>query len=85
MSERIVVTRLRFFGDVILTLPMIEHIRERRPDARIEYVVSSAFAELLRDVPGVARVHALPAGAGLRETLSLASELRARASTDSTC
>lgn len=53
---RILVVKLSSLGDVVQTLPVVHDLRARFPDARIDWVVEEAFADLLRTTPGVARV-----------------------------
>ena len=74
--ERIVVTRLRFLGDVILTLPLLDALRSLFPQARIEYLLSAPFDQLLIGHPSIDQVHVLPAKPGWRDSLSLVQEFR---------
>jgi hypothetical protein len=54
--RKLLVTRLRFMGDVILTTPLLQSIREKYPAARITYLTEAAFAPLLSDHPAVDEV-----------------------------
>lgn len=76
-EERIVVSRLRFLGDVVLSTPTLEVLREARPRATIEYVTCTPFAAVLAHHPAVDRVLTLPMDAGLGDTLALVRALRA--------
>jgi len=75
VTQRLVVSRLRFLGDVILTTPVLEALRAHRPDARIEYVCESAFAPLLDHHPHVDRVHPVARAGGLVATWRAARAL----------
>ncbi len=70
------VTRLRFLGDVVMTTPMLETLRDALPDARIEYLTYEAYAPALDGNPNVDRVITMPPKAGVRDTLRVIRELR---------
>jgi ADP-heptose:LPS heptosyltransferase len=48
MVENILLIRLKSMGDVVLTLPAVNAIRENFPDAKITYLTSKENAGLLR-------------------------------------
>lgn len=48
---RILVTRLRFLGDIVMTTPVVEALKERYPGARIHYLAASAYADVLEENP----------------------------------
>ncbi len=73
----VLVIRYSALGDVVLATSVLEPLRARFPDARIEWVTSPAYAPLLEGLPGLARVHRLGRG-GLREAVELAVKLRGR-------
>ena len=74
--ERIVVSRLRFLGDVVLSTPALEALRAARPKATIEYLTFEAFAPVLAHHPAVDRVLTMPSGAGPWATLAVVRALR---------
>lgn len=76
MIPRIVVSRLRHLGDVILTTPVLEALGEAYPEASIDYLTQEAFAPVLQRHPRVDRVLTLPAGAGIRDTFRTVRALR---------
>ncbi len=73
--ERILVTRLRYLGDVVLSTPLLAALREAVPQARIEYLTLAPYAPVLWHHPWVDAVHALPEGAGPVSMLKMARRL----------
>jgi len=49
--KKILVIRLSSIGDILLTTPLLRILRRRFPKARIDFVIKSRFAELLRHNP----------------------------------
>jgi len=45
--ERILITELRYFGDVLLTTPLIGFLRKKYPNARIDALVYHSTREML--------------------------------------
>ena len=74
--HRVLVTRLRWLGDVVMSTPMLEVLRERLPHATIEYMTYPFFAPALQGHPGCDRVLTLPSKAGPRATLAITKQLR---------
>jgi ADP-heptose:LPS heptosyltransferase len=62
--RRILVTRLRQIGDVILTLPVVDALRRAHPGARIDYLAESLPAQAAVGHPAIERVHRLGRGPG---------------------
>lgn len=62
MSEplNILLIRLSSLGDIILTTPAIRALRERYPDARIDYVVGDRFVSALSEHPEIGRLLVFP-------------------------
>lgn len=52
----ILLVKLSSLGDVVQTLPVLHDVHARFPDARIDWVVEEAFADLVRRAHGVERV-----------------------------
>ena len=50
---RILVTRLRYLGDVILTTPAVAALKSRYPEARIDYLTEEAYAPVLDRNPHI--------------------------------
>lgn len=49
--NRILISRLKFIGDVVLTTPVIRAVRERYPDAHIAYLGEKNAVSLLENNP----------------------------------
>ncbi|HEU4928475.1 MAG TPA: glycosyltransferase family 9 protein, partial [Candidatus Krumholzibacteria bacterium] len=75
-DDRVLVTRLNYLGDVVLSLPLVEALHARWPGIEIDYLARRPGADLLAGDPRFARVFAV--GDGLASTLTLISDLRAR-------
>lgn len=77
--RRILVSRLRQIGDVILSLPLVDALRERFPDAEIDYLAESAPAQAALGHPALRRVmsYAPSAWPGLPAPPDLMVRLRA--------
>jgi heptosyltransferase-3 len=64
---RILITRLRYLGDVILTTPAITAVKRRYPRAEIYYLAEYPYADILRGHPDLAGI--LTLGSGIRGTI----------------
>jgi ADP-heptose:LPS heptosyltransferase len=74
--RRIVVTRLRFLGDIVLSTPVLAALREGFPHASIEYLADSAYLPVLERHPALDRLHPLPRGSGPGQVLRVVRQLR---------
>ncbi len=54
--RKILLIRLAYIGDVIMTLPVIAPLKEAFPEAEIHFLTSSAASPLLDSYPGLDRV-----------------------------
>jgi lipopolysaccharide heptosyltransferase II len=73
-SPRVLMTRLRYLGDVILTTPAIADLKARYPEAEIHYCTERAYAEILegnRSLSGI-----IPLDRGARGMIEAVAELR---------
>lgn len=76
---RILVSRLQYLGDVILTLPAVRAIKQEYPDAKIDYLARADGAAVLAGDPLFDRVLKVPeSGDGAMATVRLIAELRRR-------
>lgn len=74
---KILVTRLRFLGDIVLCTPLLQRLREAHPDARIDFLGASPHVDVLRHHDAVDTLHVLGARASNAEMLGMARRLRA--------
>ena len=76
---RVLLVKTSSLGDVVANLPVVADILRWSPDARIDWVVEEAFADVVRLHPGVARVIVVAQRRWRKRLLSAASwaELRA--------
>lgn len=63
-AVRILATRLRYLGDVILTTPAVAALKARYPRAEIWYLVEEPYAAVLEGNPDLAGIIALRRGPG---------------------
>ncbi|HSG27879.1 MAG TPA: hypothetical protein VLA34_05315, partial [Candidatus Krumholzibacterium sp.] len=50
---RILVTRLRFLGDIIISTAAVACLRKRYPEADIYYLAEVPYAEILEENPDI--------------------------------
>lgn len=74
--ESILILRLSAIGDVVLTTPLIRALRRRFPNARIDFVIKQAFAELVEHNPHLNRVHRVEPVTGFKGLMQLGMQLR---------
>ncbi len=67
---RILVTRLRYLGDVILTTPAVAALKARYPAAEIDYATELPYADVLTGNPHIGRVICLS-----RDSMRAAGEI----------
>jgi lipopolysaccharide heptosyltransferase II len=72
----ILVSRLRFLGDVILTTPLLRNLRLHFPKATIAYLTEDAYAPVLENSPYLNVTYSLPRDASLGDQWRLITELR---------
>ena len=72
-GDRVLVTRLDYLGDVVLSLPLVDALRAQFPGVEIDYLARRPGADLLAGDERFARVLALEAGvlAGVRTARAL--------------
>ncbi len=76
--QRILVSRLRFLGDVLLTTPLVRRLREVFPHAEIVYLTEAAYAPLLAHNPHLDEVLAFSPRASAAAQAQLYRSLRRR-------
>ncbi len=75
---RILLTRLLYLGDVVLTLPVIDALQSRFPNCEIDYLTRPPADALLRADSRLSQVFTLPAGQSLRDATAMIAALRKR-------
>jgi len=75
---RILVTRLQYLGDVILTLPLVDSIKKRFPHAEIDYLCKPPASELLATDARFTNVFTLLPDQSLGGSIALIQRLRSR-------
>ena len=85
MVQRVLVTKLRHHGDVLLASPVFQVLRNRLPHAEIDALVYSETRDMLEGHPAIARIHGIDRawkhqGAALQaqREFALLRELRGR-------
>jgi len=58
--ERVLISRLRFIGDVVLTTPVIKALKKRYPEASLHYLTEAGPAAVLTHNPHLEEVIVLP-------------------------
>jgi len=71
---RILVTRLRYLGDVILTTPALAALAKRYPAAEIHYLAEAPYVSVLEGNPHLSGV--IPLRPGVRGSLEAVSAMR---------
>jgi ADP-heptose:LPS heptosyltransferase len=74
--RRVLLIRPRYLGDICLTLPALEAVRDACPHAEIGYVVEEESAPLLEGDPRIARLFVVRRQPGASGTLKLVGALR---------
>ncbi len=57
--KRILVIRTDRIGDVVLTLPVIDALKDCYPEATIDFLVNKRVYELISDYPNINKVHSI--------------------------
>ena len=75
-GDRVLVTRLNYLGDVVLSLAMVDALRRAHPGIEIDYLTRDPAASLITPDARFARVFVWRAG--MRSALSMVATLRSR-------
>ena len=73
-SLKILVTRLRYLGDVILTTPALAALKKRYPGAEIHYLAERPYADILEGNPSLSGI--IGVSRGSRHALGTLAKLR---------
>src|SRR3954462_92534 len=72
----ILVVRLSSLGDIILTTPLIQELRTKYPDARIDFVVKKEYAEIAQQFAWLTNIYSLDTTGGSTEIQKKKNELK---------
>ena len=73
---KILIIRLSSLGDIILTTPLIQELRKKYPDARIDFVVKKEYVEIVRQFPSLTNIYTLDTTKGVEETIKIKDGLK---------
>ncbi len=71
LGATVVAIRLRSLGDIVLTTPALQLLRQARPDVWIAVVLDRAFADTLADHPAIDQVVSFDRGKRLQAILKI--------------
>lgn len=79
LLNKTLILRFSSIGDIVLASPLIRALRRRFPEARIDFVVKTEFAELVRYNPYLSSVIEYSASQGFAGLVSLKRQIRSTA------
>jgi lipopolysaccharide heptosyltransferase II len=74
--EKILIIRLSAIGDILLATPLLRALRQKHPRAKLDFVVKTNFAEVLRHHPEIDHLYELNPAGGWTELRSLGQRLQ---------
>jgi heptosyltransferase-2 len=74
--EKILLIRLSAIGDILLATPLLRALRQKHPQAKLDFVVKADFAEVLRHHPEIDHLYELNPAGGWPELQSLGKRLQ---------
>ncbi len=78
MPKSILIIRLSSLGDIILTTPLVQELRKKYPDAKIDFLVRKEYADIALQFPWVSEVIILDTSKGKEEIRKINQELQNR-------
>lgn len=78
VPNRILILRLSSIGDILLASPLVRVLRQRFPQAQIDFVIKAQFIDLVRSNPHLDTVLTLDTKEGRRGLTELKNTLRSR-------
>jgi lipopolysaccharide heptosyltransferase II len=76
IPDKTLVIRLSSIGDIVLTTPFLRCFRKKFPEVRLDYIVKSEFAPLLRYNPHISRLYEFDSRGGFEGLKALKRTLR---------
>ncbi len=74
--NRVLVTKLRHHGDVLLASPVISVLKRHLPEAEVDALVYRDTQDMLSEHPALSHLHTIPRKASLGEEWRLLNDLR---------
>ncbi|MDZ7361311.1 MAG: lipopolysaccharide heptosyltransferase II [candidate division KSB1 bacterium] len=74
--QKILIIRLSSIGDILLATPLLRALRKKFPAARLDFVVKTEFAEVLRHHPAIDKLYELDSNGGWPALKALGRRLR---------
>ncbi|MCI0693773.1 lipopolysaccharide heptosyltransferase II [candidate division KSB1 bacterium] len=74
--EKILIIRLSAIGDILLATPLLRALRQKHPQAKLDFVVKTDFADVLRHHPEIDCLYELNPAGGWTELRSLGKRLQ---------
>lgn len=68
-TKRILIIKLGAIGDVVMALPLLQRIKEKDPNAKIDWLVGKGAYPLLKNIVGIDRLYVIEEEALLRGSL----------------
>ena len=75
-DPRILILRLSSIGDILLSTPFIQQVRNRFKDGHISYIVKKEFADLLKENPHINELIKFDSSLGIAGLLDMAKDLK---------
>ncbi|MEK6646473.1 MAG: lipopolysaccharide heptosyltransferase II [Candidatus Firestonebacteria bacterium] len=75
-AKKILIIRLRFIGDIVLTTPFIANLRKNYPDSHIAYLFEEGYGQVLSGNPLLNELIQIPRNANLFQMLKVINTLR---------
>jgi len=74
--EKILIIRLSAIGDILLATPLLRALRQKHPQAKLDFAVKANFAGVLRHHPEIDHLYELDPAGGWAELRSLGKRLQ---------
>ena len=75
-ANKILIIRLRFIGDILLTTPFISNLRKIYPDSHITYLFEEGYGQVLSGNPLLNELISIPRNANFFQMLNVVKNLR---------
>jgi heptosyltransferase-2 len=76
LLQKILIIRMSSIGDIILTSPLVRQLRQKYPEAGIDYLIRKEYADLVRYNPHLSNIIELDVRRGRAELKALRERIR---------